>query len=205
VNVNQAMRKRLRGLPGGDTLACLLTRARGVRNPSCLLPLTENKIVAWAREHRRRMGGWPTTLSGPVAARPGETWRQVNAALREGARGLPGGSSLGRLLARRCGVPCPADRPPLIVEKILEWADHHRERKGKWPKATSGKVEGVAETWGGINSALRAGLRGLPGGSSLPDLLAEHRGKRNKSPTGSHFPWATSFRQRRRSYRCRVA
>jgi hypothetical protein len=72
VNIDQAMKKGLRGLPGGDTLARLLTRARGVRNPSCLTPLTEKKIVAWAREHRRRTDAWPTTLSGPVAAQPGE-------------------------------------------------------------------------------------------------------------------------------------
>jgi hypothetical protein len=56
VNVNQAMQKGLRGLPGGNSLARLLTRARGVRNPACLPLLTENKIVAWAREHQRRTG-----------------------------------------------------------------------------------------------------------------------------------------------------
>jgi hypothetical protein len=84
VNVDQARKKSLRGLPGGDTLARLLTRARGVRNPGCLPPLTESRIVAWAREHHRRTGAWPTTLSGPVAAQPGERWSQVNAALREG-------------------------------------------------------------------------------------------------------------------------
>jgi hypothetical protein len=37
------------------------------------------------------------------------------------------------------------------------------------------------ETWPGINHALGRGYRGLPGGSSLALLLAERRGKRNKT------------------------
>ena len=37
-------------------------------------------------------------MSGPVAEAPEETWRAVNMALAQGHRGLPGGSSLSRLL-----------------------------------------------------------------------------------------------------------
>ncbi len=181
VNVNQAMKKGLRGLPGGDSLARLLARTSGVRNHMGLPRLSESRIVAWAREHRRRTGAWPTTTSGLIPSCAGETWERVAYAIQRGRRGLPGGDTLGRLLARRCGVPCLADRQPLAVGQILEWDDAHRERTGKWPTATSGKVEGVPETWKGIDAALRKSRRGLPGGSSLPLLLGEHRGRRDKS------------------------
>ena len=70
--------------------------------------------------------------------------------------------------------------PQLTVDQILTWADIHRERKGKWPKHTSGRVYLASfETWKGLDTSLRRGYRGLPGGSSLARLLAEHRGVRN--------------------------
>ena len=94
----------LRGLPGGDSLARLLERERGVRNILALPMLTEEKICRWAAAHCRQTEGWPNENSGPVQAAPGETWGNVNAALRDGLRGLPGGETLAQLLARRLGV-----------------------------------------------------------------------------------------------------
>jgi hypothetical protein len=67
--------------------------------------LTPRKILVWARGHRERTGKWPTCGSGPVLDVPGETWNGVNQALYLGLRGLPGGSSLARLLHERRRVP----------------------------------------------------------------------------------------------------
>src|SRR5262249_54787237 len=67
--------------------------------------LTRTAILRWARRHRRRTGRWPTAASGPVARAPGETWQAVDTALRAGRRGLPGGSSLVKLLPRPRLVP----------------------------------------------------------------------------------------------------
>jgi hypothetical protein len=181
-NVNQALLRGLRGLPGGDSLARLLARERGRRNPAGLPPLTEARIVTWARAHRQGTGRWPAAQSGPVAGAPGETWQGLDCALRYGSRGLPGGDSLARLLARRCGKLHPLHRPPLSVAQVLAWADRHRRRTGAWPRATSGPIPGTrGETWAAINNALVRGARGLPAGSSLQALLARERGKRNKS------------------------
>jgi hypothetical protein len=83
-------------LAGGSSLA----RKRGVRNPSCLPPLTEEQILAWAQSYRRANGVWPRYRSGPVAEAPGESWARIDSALRYGRRGLGGGSSLAKLLAR---------------------------------------------------------------------------------------------------------
>jgi hypothetical protein len=65
----------------------------------------------------------------------------------------------------------------LAVEQILSWADAYKARTGKWPTTQSGLIEGSAlETWWTVDLALRRGWRGLPGGDSLPGLLARARG-----------------------------
>jgi hypothetical protein len=71
-------------------------------------------------------------------------------------------------------------KPPLTVPQILKWADAHKAKTGTWPSSRSGAVlSAPGETWGGIDQALRNGHRGLSGGCTLAELLAEHRGKRH--------------------------
>jgi hypothetical protein len=67
-------------------------------------PLTEELILEWADEHHKRIGDWPTTASGPVHGVPGETWNGLEQALYVGGRGLPGSSSLAKLLDKYRGV-----------------------------------------------------------------------------------------------------
>jgi hypothetical protein len=178
--VDGALRAGARGLPGGSSLARLLARHRGVPNRMALPPLTEALLLSWADGHYRRTGRWPTRHAGPVYEEPRLTWQGVNSALQEGIRGLPGGSSLARLLARRRGVRNPQALPALRLEQILAWADAHRRRTGHWPTRQTGPIaEAPGETWAAVNGALLQGLRGLPGGSSLARLLAERRGMRN--------------------------
>jgi hypothetical protein len=181
VNVNQALRLGLRGLPGSDTLPRLLARRRGRRRGSRRPALTETQVADWALAHRDRTGHWPTRRSGPVAGAPGETWSAVCKALGKGHRGLPR-TGLPRLLARRCGARDRASLPRLSEALILRWADAHRRRTGRWPQADSGPVAGEpGQTWQGVNKALAEGFRGLPGGSSLVRLLERRRGKRHKA------------------------
>jgi hypothetical protein len=68
-------------------------------------------------------------------------------------------------------------RPRLTVEQILAWADAHHAATGEWPNGRMGLVSDVPfeVTWRIIDSSLSKGLRGLPGASSLAQLLAEHR------------------------------
>jgi hypothetical protein len=117
--VNNALILGLRSLPGGSSLAQLLARYRGVRNVRGLPILTEKVILRWAQDHHRRTGAWPHENSGPVDGAPGEVWKNIDAALRQGTRSLRAGSSLARLLAARLGVRNPACTPPLTVEQIL--------------------------------------------------------------------------------------
>jgi len=126
--VNEALLQGRRGMPGGGSIAKLLVAHRGLRNRVSLKPLSEDLIVAWARAHQHRHGRWPDKFSGPIPESPGDTWKKVNHALRDGRRGLNGGSSLARLLAERLGVRNLANVTPLTVEQILTWADAYRDR-----------------------------------------------------------------------------
>jgi hypothetical protein len=72
--------------------------------PLLLRSLSIHDILAWSAAYHRDTGKWPTNPSGGIAAARFETWAGVDAALRQGLRGLPGGSYLARLLAEQCGV-----------------------------------------------------------------------------------------------------
>jgi hypothetical protein len=180
--IDNALRLGLRGFPGGSSLARLLAAHRGYRNVQALPGLTEDMIEQWARAHHEKHGDWPTEYSGAVDGTNGETWRNIDAALREGLRSLPGGETLAQLLGRRCGVRTWSTMPALTEAAILVWADAEHGRSGNWPTADTGPIpEAPGESWNAVDVALRGGGRGLPGGSSLAQLLAEHRGVRNKA------------------------
>jgi hypothetical protein len=186
-HIDRALRYGRRGLQGGTSLARLLAQCRGVRNRCCLPPLTEEQIVAWAQAHRERTGRWPAHRREAVEEAPGEVWCQIDAALRRGSRGLPGGSSLHDLLCRRVGLRRRRDVPRLTVEQVLAWADLHRARTGRWPHAMSGPVaDAPGESWRAVNLALWQGHRGLPGGITLSGLLDAYR--RGGGPRGLRGP-----------------
>jgi hypothetical protein len=162
-------------------LAQLLAARRGVRNRLDLPPLIKHQILAWADAHFERTGQWPKGKLHPIPEAPDETWSSVDRALSQGIRTLPGDSSLAQLLAEERSVRNPSDLPPLTLEQILKWADIHFERTTDWPSATSGPIQDApGETWAGVNAVLAKGHRGLEGGSTLAQLLAEHRGVRNR-------------------------
>src|SRR5262245_17503945 len=103
-------------------------------------PLTIADILQWATSFREMIGHWPTRTSGSIPGTICESWSQVDYALRYGSRGLPGGSSLAKLLASELGARNIQDLPPLTVEEILRWADAHFERTQTWPTSDSGPI-----------------------------------------------------------------
>ncbi len=197
VAIDSALTVGLRRLPGGSSLAQLLASERGVRNEKALSDLTEAQILAWADAHRERTGDWPKQKSGPVTDAPAESWGAISLSLSRGRRGLPGGSSLVKLLASERGVPSFHSQPDLTEAQVLEWADAHRERTGEWPRIGSGPVDGApGETWAVVQGALSKGRRGLPGGSSLAQLLANERGARSGLAVAQIVAWADAHRKR---------
>src|SRR5438094_260930 len=150
--------------------------------PKSRPPLTEKQILAWADTHRRRTGKWPSSASGSVIASTakGERWLNLDRALRNGSRGLKGGSSLAQLLIQNRGKRNRRALPTFIIDQVLAWADAHHAATGCWPKTSSGAVQDAeGETWSAINAALIQGGRGLKPGRSLAGLLVKHRGTRN--------------------------
>jgi hypothetical protein len=140
--------------------------------------LTIGQILAWADRYHRRVGRWPRASSGPVPGQPDEDWEQIDRALRNGKRGLPGRSSLARLLAQHRGVRNRRSLPPLTEEQLVAWAQAYRRRTGRWPAHRREEVEEApGEYWCNLDGALRRGGRGLPGGSSLYDLLCRRCGR----------------------------
>jgi hypothetical protein len=95
--LDSALRRGWRGLRGGTTLAELLARRRGRRPHKARPELSAERVLAWAQAYRTLYGAWPTVRARAVGG-TGETWLGLDLALRNGNRGLPGGSSLSRLL-----------------------------------------------------------------------------------------------------------
>src|SRR5260221_44815 len=82
--------------------------------------------------------------------------------------------ALADLLYRQRGVLNRKAQPPLTIAQILKWAEAQHTLFGAWPSKYTGPIGNTGETWESVNAALRLGLRTLPGGSSLSQLLKEH-------------------------------
>jgi hypothetical protein len=177
--LDKALRMGRGGLPGGSSLFQLLAQERGVRHHTLL---TEEEILGWADAHHARTGRWPAANSGPVFDAPEEIWSHLNTALGLGHRGLPGGTSIARLLVERRGSRSSRHLPPLTFSQILGWADSFHARTGQWPAVDSGPIiEAPGETWSAIHFALVYGTRDLPRGWSLSRLFAQERGVHSKA------------------------
>jgi hypothetical protein len=218
--INAALKKGRYTTPG-MTLAMVLDEHRGVKAPvsaaresprsatGCasqdlgprgVQKLSVERILAWADAHRAATGRWPRASSGPIAGVRGDNWRTVHDALRLGHHGLPGNTTLARLLQKHRGVRPRNEPADLTEQKILRWADAHHKAHHRWPSERSGPVAGTAgETWPGVNQRLRYGGRGLPGGSSLSQLLSRRRRPRGSTPladlsVGQILTWADAHR-----------
>jgi hypothetical protein len=140
--------------------------------------LTISQILDWADLHHLRTGRWPTSRSGPIIDRPERTWESVQTALVKGTCGLPGGSTLARLLRSRRKAKDPRlTMPDLDLKKVLEWVDAHWSRTGQWPHRDGGAVaECPSIAWATIDRRLKQGRLSLPKGTTLSKWLREVRG-----------------------------
>jgi hypothetical protein len=201
-SIHRSLQRGDRGLPGGESLAGLLHQRRGARGKNQKRRLTVAQILAWADAHCRRFKRWPNNTCGHVVGTLDESWRNIDAALKNGSRGLPRGNSLAKLLTEHRGVNPRNSRPQLSVAQVLAWADAHRARTGDWPTGNSGLIEGTdGETWKSLAESIRAGRRGFQAGMTLASLLEVHRGR----PYPGHRPrltirqilaWADAHRRR---------
>ena len=179
--VDTALKSGCRGLPGGSSLAQLLSERFGVRNHMRLPKFTTAQILDWADAYHARTGNWPTRESGPVEPSSEELWSSVDNAVLHGLRGLRQFGSLAQFLAKHRGARNRKALPKLSERKILAWADTYHDRTGKWPTHLSGPIpEAPGETWGGVHGALYVGYRGFPGGDSLHKLLKRYGRRKSR-------------------------
>jgi superfamily II DNA or RNA helicase len=159
-NINQCLRKGLRGLPYGSSLAKIRREKSGEPDTRNVM-LTEELIWQWMEGFRDKQGKFPTLSS--FEGTEGGRWVTINEALKGGYRGLPGGSSLLKLRKKMLG---PADSDKLTEGIIFEWMREHFAEHGRWPTQRCGKSPSDVN-WKTIDSRLRIGHRRLTGGSSL--------------------------------------
>jgi hypothetical protein len=153
-------------------------RPRTLRRPE----LTERRILELADAHHAWTGMWPIRTSGRVRGELRDSWLAIDSALRTGLRGLPGGSSLACLLAKKRGVRNRKALPPLTEDQIVRWAEAHHRCTGRWPTRDAGHIHGApGEVWGNVAAALAQGLRTLPGGDTLARLLERRLGVPNSA------------------------
>lgn len=141
--------------------------------------LTVARILEWADAFHGIHGRWPKSDDGVVQDTADEKWGAIDRALTVGNRGLPGGTTLAKLLLKYRGRPHYQQPPDLTIPQILAWADAFHRRTGEWPGHLDGRIPKTRLTWSAVHTALVRGKRGLPGGISLPQLLEQHRGARN--------------------------
>jgi hypothetical protein len=140
----------LRGLPGGSSLAALIATRRGVRNRANILRLTEAQILEWADRTHQETGKWPKVKSGAISGTPGETWVAIDDVLRNGLRGLPGGSSLAARAEAMAEVaptrPRAEDEPSGrgIRRTTTAWSDMGRRKRSR-PHHTTIDPESVSK------------------------------------------------------------
>lgn len=174
--IDAALSSGGRGLPGGSSLAKLLEQRRGRKHLLHLPKFTEQQILRWADDHHRRTGEWPTIRAGTVSAAPAETWEAVNEALRRGTRGMPGGSSLPRLLVSSGRKFRKATRSPLQVKQVLAWLDAYFARHGCWPGEEDGKIDGEGKlSWFTVHADLVRGRVLGTKARSVRELVLQER------------------------------
>ena len=100
----------------------------------------------------------------------------VYSALKHGLRGLTGGIFARAFVGRT--PRGPQSGASTAADLAQDTGLGRRAFRAGWPLAASRIRRGrrvPGERWSAINLALRLGLRGLPGGSSLAQLLAGGR------------------------------
>lgn len=205
--VNAALWRGGRGQPGKSSLASLIQENFGIKNIQDLPALSATLILDWIKQYIDVHGKKPNRTSGiiePVSEEyKGITWTIINTALEVGTRGLPGGSSLAKLIDNKMGIANPMNLPSLNEELIINWVTQFINTHKEKPLRSSGVIEFASAdhkgiTWLAVDSALKRGRRGISGKSSLASLIAKtfsFKNHMNLSPLTEEMivGWVTQY------------
>lgn len=163
LDINNCLKKGLRGLPGGITLPAFIEKKFGMKGRKVsTFRLSEELICSWIKKHidTHDKDKKPTKRSGIIEFAEGDyyglTWGSVDSALHRGSKGLQGGTSLADLIEKNFGIINPKSIPVLSEEKILYHAKKFKDKHGRKPHCNDGDVDGVENlTWRNIDGHLR--------------------------------------------------
>lgn len=163
-----------RGLPGGSSLAKLRRRNTGIdTGRKSGISLTEDLVWQEILAFKKANGIFPSTNTKPKTSF-GITWSAMSGNLSSGYYGLPGGSSLAKLIEARTGKKRPDNRPlsaiQLTEDMIYERMKAFKSLRGFWPGVNKRHDPTDLGSWPALADALKHGYRGLPGGSSLEQV-----------------------------------
>ena len=168
-NLSANLKKGHRGLPGGISLPELFIK-HGLKEKQ--LDLTEEWIIEKAKEYKKKHEKWPSDSSGEIEGTI-EKWKNIDAALSNGDRGLSEGSSIHKLLVKH---KLKIKKKQNLTEAIIiKWAKAHKKKHGNWPTQNSGDIKGTEDTWRGVQSALQIAGRGLKNKSTIFKLLKKYK------------------------------
>lgn len=163
--LDAALSEGVRGLPGKSSLSKLFKNLKEELG----LNLKERAILEAGRKYYYLHFRLPNEKTkDPVPDMPHENWKALDASLRAGSKGLPGGSSLAKLFKN-----IKEELGFYYIDKILDAAKTYYKESQKFPTSTTeDPVPGMSNvTWKNLDARLRSGARCLPGNSSLSLLL----------------------------------
>jgi hypothetical protein len=126
-----------------------------VRTRAAIPRLLVRDILSWIKDHHRRTGQLPDRDSGPIWAAPVETWAAIDAALKDGTRGLAGGTSLHGLCMRHFRKP---GRRTGTVRVLVKQGRGRRANVVRRAKARAMRASGM--TFPAIAKRLGIGIQG---------------------------------------------
>jgi hypothetical protein len=176
-----------RSLPGGSSLAQFINTHFGIQNRNFPSILNSKLVYTWIEAYITKFGEKPTKTSGIVEFAEGEhkgiTWSTIDCTFKRGKRGLPK-STLAQFIQNEFEIRSAGNSTLLTEELILKWANQYIIEHGNKPTAKSGVVKfAVGDhkniTWLAVDASLRKGRHGLPGKTSLANLIHEKIGIKN--------------------------
>lgn len=143
-------------------------------------PLSLDLIVYWISRYFSQNGSYPISRGcEAIQEMEGYTWRGVDAALRQGHRGLPGKFSLAEFIVKHFGAVNKTNKKAWTKKDVIRWIKDFYKRNNLPPHQDSGIVNCEPEfgrlTWESINKQFEEKHN-----DSLPRFILRHFGENAK-------------------------
>jgi len=184
-----------RGLPGKNSLAKLSKEYLGKKK----YILSSETIVEWIKLFHDKYGEYPKFNDSRRIPEMDLSWCAIDASLKRGQNGLPGGDSVANMIYRYFGKKNIKNLHNLYIDEIVDWMILFEKEYGKYPTQQDNRVikEMGEETWKSINSSLLAGRRGLEKSSlgKIKEKYFDVKNQKNlpKLSISQIIEWTTLF------------